>query len=232
MTVPGANPNDPRANIVTAGNYVKPNSVHQRPTKTKTPGVVQSTYKQSGPQSMNAFDLKSIPGQKVNMPGDNGNLYVITGTDSVTSKNRPLAYINPLINTKTYRNGTTNRIKFGSAHGYSDLTLYFNTANEAYTFLVKMEQAGLIPAKIVNPCVGHRSISSIAKQYSHGFYEIGTELGNAMVCAYNLNENYKAAVTEPLEEEVIMDSVEPAQETKTKEEYLEELKDNIRKLTD
>ena len=180
--------NNPFPNTVVAGNYVKAQSVHLRSTKTKTPGVVNNSYKQSGPQSKNAFDLKSTPGQKVKLHGEQGYIFVITAKDTRTSKNRPFAYINPLINTATYRNTTTNIVKFSSAHGYSDLPLYFNTQAEAEAFLQKMIAANRIPLKLVSPVIGIRSLQS-NKGFSHDFYEIGTEFGNAFVCAYKLNEN-------------------------------------------
>lgn len=178
------------SHVVTGGNYVKPNSVHARPIKTRTPGVVKSTYKQLGPQSANAYDLKSVPGQKVTLSGEQGWLFCVSANDTATSRNRPFANVNPLIDTKTYRVGSTNKVKFDSAHGYSDLILYFNTYAEADAFLAKMKAANLIPGKIVQECVSKQSLISgpTARFFRHGFYEIGTELGNAYVCAFKLNE--------------------------------------------
>ena len=231
VNVQGTSPTGPHANITTAGNYIKPNSVHSRPIKTKTPGVVNSTYKQSGPQSQNAFDLKSTPGQKVTMTGDQGYIFCITAQDNIKSKNRPLVYVNPLINTSKYRTATTNKVKFDSAHGYSDLTLYFNTPAEATAFAQKLIAANLVPSKLSNVEIAKRSFSQFSKQFSHGFYEIGTELGNAFVCAYKLNEALAQENSEELDEEMSSESLTVEQNDKTQEEYLEDIRKARRELS-
>lgn len=236
VKVQGTNPTGPHANIITASPYIKPNSVHARPIKTKTPGIVNSTYKQSGPQSPNAFDLKSVPGQKVTMAGDQGYIFCITAQDNIKSKNRPLVYVNPLINTSKYRTATTNRVKFDSAHGYSDLTLYFNTPAEATAFAQKLIAANLVPSKLSNVEIAKRSFTQFNKQFSHGFYEIGTELGNAFVCAYKLNEALAQEHSDEenydvLEEQVVTEPLTPKQNNKTQEEYLEDVRKARRELS-
>lgn len=231
VTVQGTSTTGPHANITTAGNYIKPSSVHGRSVQTKTPGVVNSTYKQSGPQSQNAFDLKSAPGQKTTMVGDQGYLFVITAQDSTTTKNRPLVYVNPLINTGKYRTNTTNKVKFDSAHGYSDLVLYFNTPAEADAFMQKIIAAKLVPSKLTNVEVGKQNMTKMYKYFSHGFYEIGTELGNAMVCAYKLNEALTPEDEAQLDEDMITEPLEAEQEFGTKESYLEAVRKASRELS-
>jgi hypothetical protein len=78
----------------------------------------------------------------------------------------------------------------GSAHWYGDLKLYFNTLAEAQAFMTNALNANKISSKFTNVHVEAKAISSgpDARFLSHGFYEIGTDLGNAYVCAYRLNE--------------------------------------------
>lgn len=166
-------------------------SVHARAALQNIPGPAKNPYKSSGPRSYDAWDLKSTPGQKVQMTGEADYVFCIMADDSTTTANRPFAYVNPLLDTPRYRVGSTNKVKFDSAHGYSDLRLLFNTYAEADAFLQKMQQAGCIPSKLTAVQIGRMSLHSgrFAKEFAHGFYEIGTELGNAFVCAKKLNEN-------------------------------------------
>lgn len=125
------------------------------------------------------------------MTGEQGYIFCIMADDSATTANRPFAYVNPLLATPKYRVGNTNKVKFDSAHGYSDLRLLFNTYAEADAFLQKMLSAGCIPSKLAGVQIGRMGLHSgrFAREFRHGFYEIGTELGNAFVCANKLNEN-------------------------------------------
>lgn len=197
----------PHANVPSAGNYIngKP-SVHSRSTAVKKVSVPvdpndpskgtmlqrakpKNTYKSEGPKSPECFDIKSTPLVKEKMSGDQGYLFVIAAEDSTTTANKPLAFINPLKDTKTYRNNSTNIVKLGSAHGYSDLPIYFNTIAEANAFIVKMANAGKIENKYTNVRVEKRNIGTWDKYFSHDFYLIGSDLGDVYVCAYRLNED-------------------------------------------
>ena len=180
----------PYASVPTAGNYIDGKaSVHKRTKQKADPNAPTNKYKSEGPKSGLVFDMKSVPGSKETMVGDQGFLFVIAAEDSITSKNKPLAFINPLKNTKTYRNATTNIVKLGSAHHYSDLTLYFNTFKEAEAFMVKMANANKIESKFTNVRVEKRGLTGKFGQiFAHGFYRVGTDLGDAYVCANKLNE--------------------------------------------
>lgn len=185
-----ATPTGPYDSVPTAGNYIDGKaSVHKRTKQKADPNAPVDTYKSEGSKSHLVFDMKSIPGQKETMVGDQGYLFVIAAEDSTTSKNKPLAFINPILTTKTYRNQNTNIVRMGSAHGWADLTLYFNTLNEAEAFIVKMANANKIASKFTNVRAEKRSISGkFGKMFSHGFYVVGTDLGDVYVCASKLNE--------------------------------------------
>jgi len=184
--------------VPTAGNYIDGKaSVHTRSVAKKDPTQTLSTYKSEGPKSGLVFNMKSVPGRKEQMTGDQGYVFVIAAEDSTTTKNKPLAFINPLINTKNYRNQTTNIVKLGSAHGYSDLTLYFNTFKDAEAFMVKLVQANKVSSKYTNVRVEKRDLNGRFKyMFDRGFYRVGTDLGDVYVCASKLNEAVEADADE------------------------------------
>lgn len=180
----------PYDSVPTAGNYIDGKaSVHRRTKQKADPNAPVDTYKSEGSKSHLVFDMKSVPGRKETMAGDQGYLFIIAAEDSTTSRNKPVAFINPILTTKTYRNQTTNIVRMGSAHGWADLTLYFNTIKEAEDFAVKMGNANRIESKFTNVRAEKRSISGkFGKMFAHGFYRVGTELGDVYVCASKLNE--------------------------------------------
>jgi hypothetical protein len=165
-------------------------------------------YKQSGPQSGNARDLKGTPGQKVY--ADTEFIYRIIG-DNPQSKNVPNAFINPL--SKSAAAGTTNKVNFSSGNGYSDCTCFFDDPNDANNFLNKIIQNGRVPANVTNPRVVK------GKADSNGYFIVGTEFGDCAVSAKKLNEALNEAANEKNTREV---NWEKATEGYSKEE-LDEL---------
>ena len=193
-----------------AGNYINgKSSVHGRSVQVKYKDVPvdpndpskgtmrvkvtpKSDYKHEGPKSPYCRDLKSAPGNKVYLTGEQGYVFVIVAEDNTKSKNLPYLFVSPLKNSAKFKVGNTNRVIMGSAHWYGDLKLFFNTFAEADAFLIKTINANRIDStRFTNIHIEAKELSkgNDAKFLSHGFYEIGTELGNAYVCAYRLNED-------------------------------------------
>ncbi len=193
-----------------AGNYINgKSSVHGRSVQVKYKDVPvdpndpskgtmrvkvtpKSDYKHEGPKSPFCRDLKSTPGNKVYLTGEQGYVFVIVAEDNTKSKNLPYLFVSPLKNSAKFKVGNTNRVIMGSAHWYGDLKLFFNTFAEADAFLIKTINANRIDStRFTNVHIEAKELSkgNDAKFLSHGFYEIGTELGNAYVCAYRLNED-------------------------------------------
>jgi hypothetical protein len=173
----------------------------------------QNSYKQSGPQSGNARDLRDlngnpgIAGEKVFAVGDVS--YKIVA-DKV-GKNTPNVFIKPLLPSGEV-NGT-NKIFISSGNGYTDCTCYFDDPNDAQDFLDKIIAAGRVPAGINNIHVAK------TKSDSNGYFLIGTEFGICAISARTLNE----AMVEALKEDSDRGNCwEKATENYTREE-LEEL---------
>ena len=193
-----------------AGNYINgKSSVHSRSVQVKykdvpidpndpSKGTVKvkvtpkNDYKHEGPKSPFCRDLKSTPGNKIYLTGEQGCVFVIVAEDNTKSKNLPYLFVSPLKNSAKFKVGNTNRIIMGSAHWYGDLKLFFNTFAEADAFMIKTINANLIDSsRFSNVHIEAKELSrgNDAKFFKSGFYEIGTELGNAYVCAYRLNED-------------------------------------------
>jgi hypothetical protein len=226
-------PNSKFRSMPTAGNYVKDTAVHGREWQKKITDpndpnyIPPNDYKKSGPRSRDAFDLKDTPLNPKELTGEEGYLFVVTASDTSTSANRPFAFINPLINTTKYRNANTNIVNFGSAHGYSDLILFFNTEADADDFMHKMLNANKFPKKIADAKgivqVGKQKISRNQRFFASKFYLIGTDLGDAYVCAYKLNEDLE----ENLDEELITEPIEPAEDKIDYKEAVRQMSRNV-----
>lgn len=212
-------------NVYKYGRYIS--AIQDKPTKSRsTTATSQSSstgnggqpmvqpnaqpkngYKQSGPQSGNARDLKGNPGEKV--IADTEYIYRIIG-DNPQSKNVPNVFINPL--SAGGRAGSTNKVSFSSGNGYSDCTCFFDDPNDAAAFLDKIIQAGRIPANVTNP----RVVKGKADQ--NGYFLIGTEFGDCAISAKKLNEALTECANEPTERAV---DWKKATEGYTKEELKE-----------
>ena len=164
-------------------------------------------YKQSGPQSGNARDLKGNPGDKV--LADGGIVYKIIGDDA-SSKNVPNVFVNPLISSGAA--GDTNKVKFSSGNGYSDCTCFFDDMQDAIDFLNKIIQNNRVPVNVSNP----RLVK--CKADPNGYFIVGTEFGDCAISAKKLNEALAEALNEEAPREV---NWEKATEGYTKEELAE-----------
>ena len=173
----------------------------------------KNNYKQSGPQSGNVRDLRSLcggqgtPGQKVMASGSL--IYKIVG-DNPQSKNIPQVFIKPL--SPSGAAGSTNKIFISSGNGYTDCTCYFDDPNDAQKFLSEIIKNNRVPNNVSNL----RVVKLKADQ--NGYFLVGTEFGLVAVSAKTLNE----ALTEQIAAEAEPNSWEKATEGYSKKE-LEEL---------
>jgi hypothetical protein len=173
----------------------------------RTPGQPpKNGYKQSGPQSGNARDLKGNPGEKVY--ADTAFIYKIIG-DNPMSKNTPNAFVNPL--SASGATGSTNKVSFSSGNGYSDCTCFFDDPNDATAFLNKIIQNNRVPANVTNPRVVKN------KADTNGYFLVGTEFGTCAISAKKLNE----ALNESCKETADCGGWEKATEGYSKEELNE-----------
>lgn len=132
--------------------------------------IKAGTWKSSGPQSANARDLKGKPGEKITV---NGEVYLIQG---VTKSN--VLFVDTILDKGAA--GNTNKLAYGSGHGYSDSTCFFETPEEADAFLLKAKAKNLAKDAIVK----HK------KAASNGYFKVGTEFGDCLIAANKLNEKF------------------------------------------
>lgn len=136
----------------------------------------KNDYKSSGGQSQNVRDLKGTPGNKVMKTSI---MYRIEGVNANTPKT-PYVFIRPL--KASGAAGNTNKVFVGDPSGYTDCTLFFDDHVAADKVLVGCTNANIIPTNISG-----LHVSKIAPD-RNGYYEVGTEFGNAFIKASKLNE--------------------------------------------
>lgn len=239
---------------MTHGNAIKP-SVHTRSVPRKDKTKVISDYKSAG--SFSPY-LRSKLGDKRDIVPDIHNyIYRIEAKDSKTSGNTPVAFIKPIdidiqdkegkkINTaaKNVANGT-NKVFFGSAHGYPEAMLFWDDLAQADSFLTKLLASSRIPSKIDPADVKVYAVEvkgAVARIAAHKFYPIDTEFGPALICANMLNESLNEAFgttdidffsEDPIEEdltdvEVTDDTqVEPETTEFTREDFSAFVRENV-----
>lgn len=151
------------------GNSSSTSSGGSSSSRGTNPNTPLSKYKQSGPQSDNARDLKGQPHSKLTFNGD-----IFT----IQSINRPVKgiRINPL--SSRTASGSTNKVFYDGNHAAKDCFCFFETDLEAHEFLDKAKKKGLALDAIV------KSI----KANSNGYFKVGTELGDVLIEASKLNE--------------------------------------------
>lgn len=179
--------------VYTYGRYIS--AIRDKSTKSRNSGTTSSTtatasnqqpkngYKQSGPQSGNARDLKGQAGEKIYAEGPV--VYRIIG-DNPNSKNVPNVFVNPL--SAGGAAGSTNKVSFSSGNGYSDCTCYFDDPNEANNFLDKIIQNNRVPVNVSNARVAK------CKADPNGYFIVGTEFGDCAISAKKLNEALSEAM--------------------------------------
>ena len=108
-----------------------------RAASSRAPGQPpKNNFKQSGPQSGNARDLRDVngdpgqPGVKVDPMG--ADVYGIVGS-STTSKNVARVFVKPLAPSGAA--GKTNKVCIGSGKGFGDCVCWFEDPNDAQEFL-------------------------------------------------------------------------------------------------
>lgn len=142
--------------------------------------VKNGSYKSSGAQSANARDLKGTPNNKIHLAG---NVYCIQGAS--TGKSPNVLFVDPILD-KGEASGT-NKVMYGTGHGYTDSTCFFGSPKEADDFLVKARAKGLATNAQVRA----------KKAASNGYFKVGTEFGDCYILAVKLNEQI-AGITEEL----------------------------------
>ena len=155
-----------------------------RAASTRTPGQPpKNNFKQSGPQSGNARDLRDVnggpgtPGVKVDPA--NADVYGIVGT-STTSKNIARVFVKPLAPSGAA--GKTNKVCIGSGKGFGDCVCWFEDPNDAQDFLDQIMASGKCPANV-------NGLQVVAKKKeSNGYFLVGTEFGICAISAKALNE--------------------------------------------
>lgn len=158
-----------------------------RAASSRTPGQPpKNNFKQSGPQSGNARDLRDIngnpgtPGQKVDPA--HADVYGIVGT-STTSKNIARVFVKPLAPSGAA--GKTNKVCIGSGKGFGDCVCWFEDPKDAQDFLDQIVANGKVPANVTGLQIVAR------KKESNGYFLVGTEFGICAISAKALNEAYK-----------------------------------------
>ena len=190
---------------MTHGNAIKP-SVHTRSVAKKDVTKTISDYKSAG--SFSPYLRAKLGNKRDIIPDANNYIYRIEAKDSKTSGNTPVAFIKPIdidiqdkegkkINTaaKNVINGT-NKVFFGSAHGYPEAMLFWDDLAQADSFLLKLLTSNRIPSKINPADVKVYAIEvkgAVARIVSHQFYPVDTEFGPALICANMLNESLNEA---------------------------------------
>lgn len=163
-------------------------STNNKAPSNKAPGTPpKNDYKSQGPQSGNARDLISTPGQKQTLTG---RIYKIVGSSPTATATTPSVFIRPL--DKAGDKNGTNKVFFGVAQGYKTMTCYFTDHVVADTFLQKC--LTVAPANITNLHV----VATHADR--KGYFEIGTEFGPCYVAAQKMNEELEEAVEEIAED--------------------------------
>ena len=158
-----------------------------RAASSRAPGQPpKNNFKQSGPQSGNARDLRDVngkpgqPGVKVDPMG--ADVYGIVGT-STTSKNIARVFVKPLAPSGAA--GNTNKVLIGSGKGFGDCVCWFEDPNDAQDFLDQIMAAGKCPANV-------NGLQVVAKKKeSNGYFLVGTEFGICAISAKALNEALK-----------------------------------------
>lgn len=169
-----------------------------RRTSASTPGQPpKNDYKSSGGQSQNVRDLKGAPGNKIIKTSI---MYRIEGVNANTPKT-PYVFIRPL--KASGAAGNTNKVFVGDPSGYTDCTLFFDDHVVADKVLVDCTNANIIPTNISG-----LHVSKIAPD-RNGYYEVGTEFGNAFIKASKLNEdlNKGESFDTDKEDEVVVDYI-------------------------
>jgi hypothetical protein len=155
-----------------------------RAASSRAPGQPpKNNFKQSGPQSGNARDLRDVnggPGQPgVKVDPANADVYGIAGT-STTSKNVARVFVKPLAPSGAA--GKTNKVCIGSGKGFGDCVCWFEDPNDAQDFLDQILASGKCPANVT----GLQVVAK--KKESNGYFLVGTELGICAISAKALNE--------------------------------------------
>lgn len=125
-------------------------------------------------------------------------------------KNQPCAYITPLQvsgnSIKPISKAQAEKIKFGSANGYADCKLWFETQAEAVDLINNF----LIPHGFDSKWLNIRQAYANADQ--NGYFRVSTEAGYAFIKASRLNEELIEAVDKyanaTFYEETHMDEIE------------------------
>ena len=136
-----------------------------------------SGYKQSGPHSKDAFDLKSAVGQKDMLSSP---VYRIS-CKSLLPKQQKHPFIKPL-STNGQKNGT-NKVFFGAGHGYTECEVFFKDNVKADAYLVAVKNSTIASAAVLDDLEVART-NALTK----GYFLIGTEFGDAYISAEKLNE--------------------------------------------
>lgn len=174
-----------------------------RAASSRAPGQPpKNNFKQSGPQSGNARDLRDVnggPGQPgVKVDPANADVYGIVGT-STTSKNVARVFVKPLAPSGAA--GKTNKVLIGSGKGFGDCVCWFEDPNDAQDFLDQIIAAGRCPANVTGLSVTAR------KKESNGYFLVGTEFGICAISAKALNEAMCKDAVEDVQEGFAWDKV-------------------------
>lgn len=127
-------------------------------------------------------------------------MYRIEGVNANSPKT-PFVFIRPL--KASGATGNTNRVFVGDPSGYTDCTLFFDDHVAADKFLVQCTDANITPTNISG-----LHVSRIAPD-RNGYYEVGTEFGNAFIKASKLNEDFDEVerFDADTEDEVVVDYI-------------------------
>lgn len=134
-----------------------------------------NSFRSRGALSSSATALISKPGVKEILNGSNVWKIVDDGAKVKTKETRVL--IRPL-NAK-YQIGNTNKVFISHSNNFGDMTCFFETRQAAEDFINKVYSSTQYAGKLT---------PSSKKTDPNGYYRIGTELGECLVRAKDLNE--------------------------------------------
>ena len=159
-------------------------------------GQPKNDYKSQGPQSSKARALIGTPGQKEHPAGDSGKIFTLEFDKK--GANVPCLFIDPLGSKGADGNvmPATNRVLEGSAKGYTDCAVCFNTVTDADAFMQNYVKLHNLTQQ-TDPTDGTVTYSSqkyaglrvrTARLNQNGYYKMGTDCGECYINAVKLNE--------------------------------------------
>ena len=149
-------------------------------------------FKQSGPKSGEARDLRGMDGVSPGTPGEKcyaeGPIsYKLVGSKQ-GQKTEIVVFVRPLHPKGAA--GSTNKVFVGSGRSYGECICFFDDHKEAQDFLDKVVASGIVPNDVVGLQVNK------TKSESNGYFLVGTEFGVCAISANKLNEDLEESCDE------------------------------------